>query len=316
MNLIRVWERFWFEPVPLVSYAVLRAVFGVVGIVNLLSYTPVSMFWPVDAIAPIPGAGVGLRVWVQEAGLGTAFGTAYFAVLLAAFVALATGFFTRWAVLACFIGSVGQKYWNHLPLTSSVEVITVVLFCLLFVDSGRVMSVDAWLARRRGRSPDPLTLTEPIWPMRLIRFQVALMYLNSGLWKLFGATWRDGTTLHYVMNHNIFHRFPFAIPPAAEGALTLGTYLTLAWEIGFAFMLLNRWTRRVALMGGVCVHLGIWFGMEVGSFSWVTLATYVAFLDPHGLARRLAGFTSLPVSTALATEALGSVARPREESAR
>jgi hypothetical protein len=223
MNLTRAWERFWFEPVPLISYAILRVVFGVVGIANLLSYTPVSMYWPVDAIAPIPGGGIGLRVWVQEAGLGTAFGTAYFAVLLTAFVALTTGFFTRWAVLACFVGSVGLKYWNHLPLTSSVEVITVVLFCLLFVDSGRALSVDAWLARRRGRSPDPLASTEPIWPIRLIRFHVALMYLNSGLWKLFGATWRDGTTLHYVMNHNIFHRFPFAIPPGAEWALTLGT---------------------------------------------------------------------------------------------
>jgi hypothetical protein len=86
-------------------------------------------------------------------------------------------------------------------------------------------------------------------------------------------------------------------------------HLTLAWEISFAFMLLNRWTRTAALIAGVFVHIGIWAGMEVGSFSWVTLATYVAFLDPHGLARRLARFTRLPVSMAPAPPSLSS-ARP------
>ena len=108
------------------------------------------------------------------------------------------------------------------------------------------------------------------------------------------------------MSQNIFHRFPLAIPPGGEWALTLGTYLTVAWEISFAFMLFNRWTRAAALVAGVFVHIGIWAGMEVGSFSLVTLATYVAFLDPHALARRLARFTRMPVPMASAPPSLGS----------
>jgi hypothetical protein len=175
-------------------------------------------------------------------------------------------------------------------------VITVVLFCLLFVDSGAVLSLDSWRARRRGVHPevDTTSVMLAIWPLRLVRFQVGLLYLNAGLWKLFSPVWRDGTALHYALNHNIFHRFPYALPDSLGWLLTVGVYMTLAWEISFAFLLWFKWTRPVALVLGVLVHLGIWLGMEVGSFSWVTVATYVAFLDPDWVDQRIRGISSRP----------------------
>jgi hypothetical protein len=296
--IVRAWERFWFQGIPAATYAALRILFSVVAIANLVSYTPVSEYWPIDSIAPIPGGGVGLRSWLAAHGLGTVGGELYFWVLLLAFVALALGFWTRVAVVVCFAGTIGQKSWNHLPLTSSVEVITVVLFCLLFVDSGAAFSLDA---RRRPRRETEA----PIWPMRLIQFQVSLLYLNAGLWKLSHPLWRDGTALHYAISHNIFHRFPFPIPEGAAPFLAFGTYATLAWEIGFAFLVWNRWTRYPVLIAGVLIHAGIFVGMEVGSFSWVTLATYIAFLNPWTVAsflERLARATPA-VESATATQA-------------
>ena len=50
-------------------------------------------------------------------------------------------------------------------------------------------------------------------------------------------------------------------------------------------MMLNRTTRKLALLMGIGVHLGIWFLMEVGPFSWMMLASYVAFLEPRWAAR-------------------------------
>lgn len=285
MRALASWERFWFEDIPPTSYALLRIVFGIVGLANLVSYTPVADYWPVDAIAPVPGGGTGLRRWLLDSGAGSIAGYAYFTALSAGFLALSAGFCTRWATLLCFVGTIGQKSWNHLPLTSSIEVIAVVLFSLLFVDAGSVLSVDAW---RRGQGAPPPDA--PIWPLRLVRFQVALLYLNAGLWKLSSEAWRDGTALHYALNHNIFHRFPGALPVSAEWLLTAGTYVTLGWEIAFAFCLWHPVARAIVLVVGVFVHAGIWMTMEVGSFSWVTLATYVAFLNPHGVARQVARF--------------------------
>ena len=51
-----------------------------------------------------------------------------------------------------------------------------------------------------------------IWPLRLIRVQVALIYLTSGLFKLFGAAWRDGSAVYYATGQNIFGRIFHVYP--------------------------------------------------------------------------------------------------------
>jgi hypothetical protein len=303
--MTRVWERFWFTGIPPASYALLRLVFGALGLVHLLGLTPVSVFWPIDAIAPLPGGGVGLRALLQASGLGTAAGWAFFAGLFLAFSAMAAGYHSRLAVFAALAGSIAQKSWNSYPLTSGHEVLIVVLFYLLWTDCGAVLSVDAWRARRRAeagsRGGDALPpggaeagapATHAIWPLRLLRFHVALIYFNSGLWKLFGELWRDGTAVHYAVSHNIFRRFPFVVPPEAEWMLTLGTYVTLAWELAFPLLILHRWTRPVALIVGILVHLGIWSTIEVGAFSWLMIASYIAFLDPSATARRVSKWST------------------------
>ena len=68
----------------------------------------------------------------------------------------------------------------------------------------------------------------------------------------------------------------------------MATYITLFWEMSFPIMLFHRWTRRVALLMGVFLHLGLWVALELGPFSWVMLASYIAFLDP-GFVSRMTG---------------------------
>jgi hypothetical protein len=119
-----------------------------------------------------------------------------------------------------------------------------------------------------------------------------LIYATSGFFKLLGSAWRDGSAVYYTTAQNIFgrifHVYPF--PTDFNWVLTALTYATLLWELGFPFLLLNRFTRRVALITGVGMHLGIWATMEVGPFTWMILATYVAFLDPPSVQRTVAGW--------------------------
>jgi uncharacterized membrane protein YphA (DoxX/SURF4 family) len=178
-------------------------------------------------------------------------------------------------------------------------VLTAVLFCLVWADCGARPSIDEWRERRRKRDgaagppiPSPTNhidegSCQPIWPLRLIRAQVALVYLTSGLFKLLGPMWRDGSAVYYTTGQNIFGRVFHVYPlPASLGwMLTVLTYLTVLWELSFPLMLLNRVTRRIALVTGVAMHLGIWATMEVGPFTWMMLAAYVAFLDPAAVTR-------------------------------
>ena len=103
---------------------------------------------------------------------------------------------------------------------------------------------------------------------------------NSGISKLAYPVWRDGAAVHYAVNLNIFHRFPWPLPPSLDWATTIATYVTLVWEITFPVMMLSRVTRPFALLLGIALHAGMWSTLELGPFSFMMIASYLAFLDP------------------------------------
>ncbi len=286
-SLVSMWERFWFANVPSESVAVVRIAVGVAGLVNLIGFTPVEMYWLPDGITPLPGEATGFRSQLLTSGLGAGAGVALLLTLCAAFVCMTIGLLTNSFVLICFVGSLLQVHWNPLPMTSGQGVLLAALFCLVWADCGARLSIDE---RRRPRSDIDEGAFQPIWPLRLLRAQVGLIYATSGFFKLLGSAWRDGSAVYYTTAQNIFgrifHVYPF--PTDLNWVLTALTYATLLWELSFPLLLLNRFTRRVALITGVGMHLGIWATMEVGPFTWMILATYVAFLDPPSVQRAVA----------------------------
>ena len=278
--MIARWQRFWFRPIPSALVAYLRMAFGLVGLAGVVGLIPVPTFWALDGLVAQGGSGGALRETVQSIGLESAAAWGLFFWLVMSFACLTAGIGSFWAVVACFSGTVLQSFWNPLPLSGAHDVLTVMLFCLLWADCSASPSVDGWMARR-GWIREPPPAVQPITPIRLMRIQVALIYMNSALWKLGGPTWRDGSSIHYVLNLNTFQRIPIGVPVAFEPMLTVLTYATLFWEMTFGLLLLNVWTRRAALLFGIALHLGLWLTLELGTFSWVMLASYLAFLDPE-----------------------------------
>ena len=288
-SLVSRWERFWFAEVPSESLALVRIAVGFAGLVNLIGFTPVDMYWLPDGIIPLPGSD-GLRAQLLATGLGETAGWALFLVLSAAFTCMTVGFLSNAAVMVCFAGSLLQMYWNPLPLTSGHGVLLALLFCLMWADCGARTSIDRWRETRWRPAGDSIQRPstdqrafQPIWPLRLLRAQVALIYATSGLFKLLGPMWRDGSAVYYSTAQNVFGRFlhVYALPVDLHWVFTALTYATLLWELSFPILLLNKVTRRVALVTGVAMHLGIWMLMEVGPFTWMMLASYVAFLNPQ-----------------------------------
>jgi hypothetical protein len=295
-SLVARWERFWFAQIPSDIFALLRIVFGAVGLIGVLAFVPVSIFWPLDGLVPVSGTGNALRHAALSVGIGTIGGWTLFLFLVASFTCMTVGFLSGWAVACCFGATVLQSFWNPWPMSGAHDVLTVMLFCLLWADCSGRPSVDAWRARTSKQPPRLQSIT----PIRLMQIQVALIYMNSALWKLGGPTWRDGSTIHYVLNLNTYQRFPGVVPVFFEPFMTVSTYLTVFWEATFGLMLLNRWTRRAALLFGIALHIGLWVTMELGTFSWVILASYIAFMDPQLVSRwmqRLASPAS-PMRTA------------------
>jgi HTTM domain len=283
LDLLNRWQRFWFAEIPPYQFAHLRIVFGLLGVIGLLGLTPVSTYWAPTGLVPLSGSMAELKTALVNWNLGAAAGLILFVALVVFFVGMTVGYQTRAAVGACFLGSVIQYHWNTLPLSAGNQVVIAMLFCLVWADCGAVWSVDAWLQARRARpgSASISTAAYPVWPLRLIRIQIAIIYLSSGLRKLFfSPVWRDGSALHFVLQQNVFSRLPIWFSPALDPLLTAMTYFVLFWELGFAVMLLHPWTRRLALITGVALHIGMWVSLEIGLFSWIMIASYLAFLEP------------------------------------
>jgi Vitamin K-dependent gamma-carboxylase len=280
---LSAWERYWFKPIPPHIYALLRIGFGVSGLAILVIRADLSLLWDLDqGLVPFHRGWVDLKTWLlvnDPTGLA---GRVAFLSSSAIFLAMTLGLWTRVTVPLSFAAVMLQFGWNSLPMSGGDLVLRVFLFCLLWTDCGTVWSLDARRARRRqGGASDSPHEWPAIAPLRLIRFQLALIYLSAGLWKLGSDEWRDGSAVYYVLNSNLFQRFPGVLTADFAWITTGATYGTLFWELAFAPMVLFKPTRNLALILGVLIHVGMFLTMEVGAFHLVMLAAYPAFLDPN-----------------------------------
>jgi hypothetical protein len=257
--------------IPPHSYALLRIAIGAIGLLSLIGMTPFAMYWPLDGLSPLPGSG--MRAWIAARDLGNVAGTVLFIALACSFSAMTAGFRSDLAVFSSFVGQVALTHWNNLPLSSAHQVVTVLLFCLIWAPTGQVWSLDA----RWGKAIPQLA---PAWPLWLMRVQIAIVYLSSGLHKFAYPMWRDGSAVHWALNLNAFHRFPWPWPASLAPLEAFLTWSTLFFELFFWAFVLFRKTRPWTLLAGIGLHLGLLLSLEVGPFSPLMIASYLCYLAP------------------------------------
>jgi hypothetical protein len=172
------------------------------------------------------------------------------------------------------------NYLNHYYLVSLLAAL------LFFIPAHRAFSIDARLR------PAIRTGTLPAWCTYLLRFQVAVVYVNAGLAKATGD-W-------------LLHAQPLNIWLAARTDLpVIGPYLDLpaaaylaAWagflfDTTIAFFLLWRRSRPLAYVAVLAFHLmtHLLFPM-IGMFPVIMVVAALVFFDPswpRTVARRLGG---------------------------
>jgi len=202
----------------------------------------------------------------------------------AAAVAMTVGLATRFATAA----TVGVVAYNLFLSTTHVHnnraFLAVVLAGLAVAPCGRELSVDAWLRRRRGLPPLPLTA--PAWPLLLLRFEASVVYGASGLSKLVDPDWFGGTvTWHRVVRvRDELTASP--LPGWAIDVLTERSFHTYAakvivlTEVFLAVGLWWRGTRDVAVWVAVCFHVTIQLTARVEVFSYLAVAALVIWAVP------------------------------------
>jgi len=235
---------------------------------------------------------------------GRVYGTLVIGLLAA--VALVVGV---WSRIAAFIGL--QAFlalaWINPHTGGSYDVlISNGLWLLVLARSDATWSLQARL--QEGRWSSPCLVSS--WPRYLVILQLVIMYTSTG-WQKISVYWVPGgdfSALYYIMQQPTWQRGDLSWVATLYPLTQIVTAVVWFWEtLGAPLLIGFYWARyrgdRAGRLGrlllairfrglfvliGLPMHLVIAICMEVGPFSWASMAYYAALLHPQELKAVLA----------------------------
>lgn len=118
---------------------------------------------------------------------------------------------------------------------------------------------------------------------RLLQFQIITIYTYTGLEKLKGTTWWDGTALWTVLVNPQFSAFDLVFLKGFPLFFAIGTFVTIIFEVYFGVMVAFKKTRYVWLSLGVLFHLMIGILLGLMPFSLIMMSTYILFVESNDI---------------------------------
>jgi len=281
-------QQSWHRPIRAETYAVLRIGFASCLLLEqLVQYLPnLSLFFGPDGMAPRglnDGGTLDQWQWALLLFNPDSMSVVWAAFLLwmAATIAMLLGWRTRWVTVLVWLGAMCFITRNIMVKNSGDEVLRIALFVLMLSPCGEALSLDS----RREKTQSGPGLVPP-WGVRLLQWQLAFLYLSTGLAKANGDMWWDGSVVHYVIADVSMAHF-------SPGILTLPFFLTqamtrfsLGFELLFLPLVLFRKTRFWVLAMGIGFHCGILLLIEAGWFGFYTMSLYLAFIPDSWWERR------------------------------
>jgi hypothetical protein len=271
----RAWSRiarFFFGPMSALPLALLRIVTGALTLV-----WAILLYFDVDPLLTYLRADPDQDVlWWQVLPDLAPSGVKVLCLLLAGTsLLLAVGLWSRVTAWGVFFLTISLQRYNPVAFNGGDLIMRGVLqLGVALGPSGAYLSMDS---RRRGGRYQPIAQIEA-WPIRFVQLHISVGYLLTFYLKTRGQTWFGGSALWYALNLDDLARFDV---PDVLVTPPVGTILTLLAVLTEAFVGLGVWWRRtrpLALLAGIALHAGIALVMEIGFFSIVMIASYIAFV--------------------------------------
>jgi hypothetical protein len=236
------------------------------------------------------------------------------AATLAAGLLVMIGLGGRWPALVAGQGMLAISMINNDAKGSYDALLCDSLWILFLAGGTATLSLDC--RRRCGRWWAPSSVAA--WPRYLAILQIAAVYGSTGLHKV-SAFWTPMggySALYYILQQPTWHRWEMSALAWVFPLTQAATAVTWCWEVFWPLLplqmilrakqeatgrapgrlgrLLTRWDLRWPFLGfGVAMHVSIFALMEVGPFSWITLAYYPCLLrseELRAIGRRLRGW--------------------------
>ena len=285
-KVLELWNYFWFDSKSenyLYSLAVFRVLFSLTMIFFFSSRFPdLKFFYSQEGIMPVEY----LRTLPQMRYIFSIF---YYwesipflyvchVALIVFLVLLALGLFTRAAAIFSYFMMLMFANRNPTAMFGVDMISAYYFFYLMFTDAGARWSLDA----KRNASTNQGT-TVGFVAYRLMQIQLCVVYGYSGLEKLKGVRWWDGSAMWDVLAIGNMQRWDMSFMAHAPILLAIAAYLVLAWEIYFPALIWNKKMKIPVLAFGAAMHLGIGLFLNLPSFAAMMISYYALFLTKDEL---------------------------------
>jgi hypothetical protein len=283
------WNRFWFMPGDPATLGLIRILAGL-----LLLYT--HLVWSLD----LEGF-FGPQGWLTRDAQDAAYGAENRMLLwshlyhirsttvlwsthvaaLVVFAMFAAGLFSRVTSVVAWLLTVSYAHRVMPTALFGLDDINAMLAMYLMIGpSGACFSVDAWLARRRGRAGNARPSVSANIAVRLMQLHLCVIYLFSALGKLMGATWWSGEAMWLAFGNYEYQSIDMTWLAAYPVFLSLLAHMTVAWELSYPALVWPRLTRPIVVALSVPVHLGIGVFLGMMTFGLAMIIGNLAFVSP------------------------------------
>jgi hypothetical protein len=151
------------------------------------------------------------------------------------------------------------------------QVANTFLFYLFLFPSGR-----AWTLEPRREQ------TIPVGCLRVMQVHLCIVYLAAGLFKAMGRDWWNGEAIWQAVSQPAFRTLDLSWMAMHSWVAMLAGWSTLLVEIGYAFLVWPRRTRKAWCIATIGLHVGLGVFMGLVFFSSVMiLLTGCLFLIPE-----------------------------------
>ncbi len=191
------------------------------------------------------------------------------------------------------------------------KLIGMLILYLAIGPSGRALSVDSWLARRRAKDKQPVPPSIAAnFALRLIQIHMCIVYFFAGASKMQGTAWWNGQAMWLVFGNLEYQSVDMTWTAWHPWAIELLSHFTLFFELSFCVLIWVRLLRPLVLLAALFLHLGIGATMGLWTFSLVMLIGCASFLPADGVREVLAAFPRRRLQKPV-IEKRGGPAKPR-----
>jgi hypothetical protein len=286
-TLLQFWNDFWFKRTSVAPLALLRIVLGILLFTSTLLWIPdcALYFGPNSFVAEKSVdiyQGLGFSVFYLLPRSDELVRAVILTLLFSA-VCLTVGLFSRTSALIAFLCLTSLHHRNPFVLNSGDVLLRLFMFILIFAPAGRMWSVDAASDKKRGRVVE--TECAP-WTMRLIQIQIFALYCQAFWCKASGIDWASGVAVYYCTHLPEYFHLPVpAFLTENEFCVKALTWGTLVIEFSLWGLIWIKEFRYWVLLAGLAMHFGIDWSMNIPLFEWITVAGYIAFVEPKDVVR-------------------------------